>query len=178
MVYRKFNLSKDELYELYVIKKLTQDEIAKIANVSRRTVGLWLDRYGIKKRPRNGVILKVNSLKLPKEEWKYIYLAGIIDGEGTIKVRQDKQHRHHLVLQVGNTCFELIKWLQDNFGGYIYERIPKKRTWSKYWVWELHGVLDVSILLSKIIPYLIVKKQKAEDLINLAEEIKKRYIFE
>lgn len=46
----KFNLSKQQVEELYIEKKLNTYEIATIAGVSPMVVRYWLDKLGVKKR--------------------------------------------------------------------------------------------------------------------------------
>lgn len=45
----KIEKSKEKLFHLYIEEKMTQDEIAEIYGVSRKTIGKWLRHYGIKK---------------------------------------------------------------------------------------------------------------------------------
>lgn len=46
----KFNITKDELFKLYVIERKSSYEIAKMFNVSEQTVLNWLKKYNIPRR--------------------------------------------------------------------------------------------------------------------------------
>ena len=62
------------------------------------------------------------------ENEKLAYLAGIIDGEGTIVIAKGKirkgriNHPYSLRLVVMNTDIRLIEWLKENFGGSIHTK--------------------------------------------------------
>lgn len=96
---------------------------------------------------------------------KIIYLAGIIDGEGYIGINKSKNYQgkplFKLRVVVCNTNTDLIKWLVDNFGGYI----TKKKTYSyKHKVsynWKVNCD-KAGDVLSLVLPYLIIKKRQAE----------------
>lgn len=45
----KIEKSKEKLFHLYIEEKMTQEEIAEIYGVSRKTIGKWLSHYEIKK---------------------------------------------------------------------------------------------------------------------------------
>ena len=94
------------------------------------------------------------------------YIAGIIDGDGCIKLSKNRKG-FVTVVQVSNSSIELIKWLKEKIGDfYIEVREPAKykdgynhkkirRTFS------INSKIDVKNLLSQIINYLIIKKEKA-----------------
>ena len=95
------------------------------------------------------------------------YLAGIIDGEGTIYIQHTQRGEYRLKLYVVNTYEPLIRWLQDNFDGLVYSRISKKNPhWKRKWEW-----MSNAEILPEIIDYLIVKKEQAK----LAIEFRKTF---
>lgn len=57
------NLSKDELYNLYINQMMTSEEIAKIYNCSSKTVRNWLNKYEIPVRSIS------DSVKLERSKW-------------------------------------------------------------------------------------------------------------
>ena len=96
------------------------------------------------------------------------YLAGIIDGEGTISVsrKKDKTMKRKMSLRpflsVANTNLELIQWMYEitGLGQMSKLRISKniKHTPFKRWtVWTRQAEQIVKLIL----PYLIVKKLQA-----------------
>ncbi len=93
------------------------------------------------------------------------YLAGIIDGEGTIRINRQRVKKHwnysyHLQMSCGMVCKEIIELLQKIFGGGIHEeRIVGYRP---IWRWSLTGRLQTYAILKLIRTYLIAKKEHAD----------------
>ena len=107
----------------------------------------------------NGEKMKVKLKekgKMPKDEWKYAYLAGMLDGEGTINLYSHREAfekmRPHLF--VTNNSKEVIDWLKENFGGILQKHGNGFR-------WGLWSVKDVLKILEKVSPYLIIKRSNA-----------------
>lgn len=106
---------------------------------------------------------------------KFIYLAGIIDGEGYLKSitnlklnkrRKSKDSYAEIRITVTNTSIELIQWLKHNFGGRYcasVNRHPEK--WKTVYTWTI-SKYKVASILPKIYPFLIVRKERAKELIN------------
>jgi len=101
------------------------------------------------------------------ENWtsnKLNYLAGIIDGEGSISIEiQSQSIRHNrkcdyysLRLLVVNTNLPLLNWIKSNFGGSIKSRksIPNRR---QCYTWNLCSH-SAAAVLEACEPYMIVKK--------------------
>lgn len=96
------------------------------------------------------------------------YLAGIIDGEGSIAIEIQAQSIRHnrkcdyysLRLLVINTNLPLLNWIVDHFGGTIRSRkpVPNRRQCYR---WNLfsHKANEV---LTACEPYMIVKKAHVE----------------
>jgi hypothetical protein len=92
------------------------------------------------------------------------WAAGIIDGEGHVKVERYKQSRG--IVRVDNTDMRILKKLEDYFGGKIYPNRRKNRPNSKMcWFWIIYG-RQVVPFLEGISPYLIGKKDQAETVIG------------
>ena len=95
---------------------------------------------------------------------KLSYLAGIIDGEGSISIEiQSQSFRHNrkcdyysLRLLVINTNLPLLNWIQENFGGTIRARkpVPNRRQCYR---WNLCSH-NAAAVLAACEPYMIVKK--------------------
>lgn len=94
------------------------------------------------------------------------YLAGLIDGEGSLEIQKRKKtgckrgHNYVARLRVCMTDKEIIEWLKDSFGGYIYERQGKGNC-KDSWSWTIH-YSNVKPILMKIRPYLKIKRKRAE----------------
>ena len=102
-----------------------------------------------------------NKITRSKGIRQLAYLAGVIDGEGTIGIYHNKKrNEYRLKVYVVNTDERLIRWLQDNFGGYVYSRVSVKNPhWKRKYEWHL---LDDELLLEKILKYLVVKQENAK----------------
>ena len=105
---------------------------------------------------------------------KFIYLAGIIDGEGTISIEKTSKNRplpfYFARLTITNTNKDLLNWITSNFEGKLF---PKKQYQSPgrslgaqpcfYW----HAFGDkMEYILSNILEFSIVKK---EHILNFLE---------
>lgn len=101
------------------------------------------------------------------------YIAGIIDGEGSIGFRKGKNQTIHLY--VSNTHMPLLDWLKNKCGGTIccyikiclmdcQENHFHKR--HRCWRWTVQGE-RAAIILQNILPYLIIKKQQTEKVLKL-----------
>jgi hypothetical protein len=105
------------------------------------------------------------------DKTKYVYLAGIVDGEGCLIISRSNRGsymNYYGRIHVKNTDYRLIQWLLDNFGGNVHESIPTdpKRhaiAYSWYFSGDAH---DKEVLLLALMPYLIVKKEQAKVLIE------------
>jgi hypothetical protein len=96
------------------------------------------------------------------------YLAGIIDGEGTIGIERQSPHEtcrkktyytHRLLIV--NTSNILKQWLQENFpcGKITYRKKIDGR--KPCYVWRLFGK-DAEDILQAIIPFIKIKRNQAE----------------
>ena len=94
------------------------------------------------------------------------YVAGIIDGEGSISLYPPCKGRRGLKIsvQVGNTNEWLIQWLRFIFGGYIYT-IPPRKNCKPVHSWSVSYQQALGVLQA-VYPYLRLKKPQAEIAIN------------
>ncbi len=110
-------------------------------------------------------ILVNSAIALPVgNSMAYQYLAGLIDGEGSIVVshnrtRKDGYARPNLRLTLGNTYKPIIDWLQKNFGGSVVtEKVKGNRKPS--WQWVVSGS-RASNILELVYPHLKIKFKQA-----------------
>jgi len=99
------------------------------------------------------------------------YLAGIIDGEGTICIVKNSGHAtgKTIRLSIANTSVELMKWIIKRFGG----KVARKENGfgrKPIFQWKVDSVLTIRDFLQMTLPYLVVKKCKAETAIALCNE--------
>lgn len=93
------------------------------------------------------------------------YLAGFMDGEGSIRIHRGPQH-HTLVVSVGQNVRAPLELFKQRYGGAIVYRKPsivaatgQPRRGS--WDWRMAGPQCV-LMLKDLLPFLIVKRGEAE----------------
>jgi len=111
---------------------------------------------------------------------KFIYLAGFLDGEGSITgwcaKEQKKRGVYNLKIYTTSTNKEVTEWIKSNFGGLIYvNRSPSRKPhWKTSYIWCIERP-KTKEFLEQILPYLIIKKKQAEVALKLRETFSKRY---
>jgi len=111
------------------------------------------------------VRMKANQ-KLNLSETDKAYIAGLIDGEGTIRISHDKKYRgsYWPRVSIANSNENLLKWVKTKIGlGYISKKKGKPH---EYWC---EGY-NVKPLLDAILPYLKVKRKHAELALKFLEK--------
>jgi hypothetical protein len=112
---------------------------------------------------------------------KFIYLAGIVDGEGHITIARHKTDKYwksdgtiglrkktnvmyQNVLGVRNTDLRLMDWLKETFGGNYYKDNRKTRPekWKISYCWHSTSNEKTELILLGILPYLILKREQAK----------------
>ena len=117
------------------------------------------------------------------------YVAGIIDGEGSIEYTQRQRIRHdrpgkpvHKVwsirLEVPQVDGRLIDYLMTTTdeGVRDMKHYPKNETWQDQHRWRV-GYRGVYRVLKQVHEYLIVKKEKSEMVINHYDKIFSKKVF-
>jgi len=90
------------------------------------------------------------------------YVAGIIDGEGSIYIARETQRNnttYRLMVSVCNTYFDVMYSLYEGFGGSFYEDSKKRKKTLYYW--RLSGK-KAAEFIKLILPYLRIKQHQAE----------------
>lgn len=103
------------------------------------------------------------------------YLAGIIDGEGSIYIGNFSSNKktgtphYQTNIEVTNTDENLIKWLLDNFGGrsnkYTKKQSPANSRKPIY-RWIVSGEL-LTELCHILLPFLVIKREQCEIMIKM-----------
>ena len=97
----------------------------------------------------------------------YAWLAGFVDGEGTLyianKFNKSGDNRYDLQLRIANTCLETMVYISkqtdrklDSYIGHLKHPIAKPCYSIR---WFNHNALNI---INKIEPYLITKKRQAQ----------------
>lgn len=120
----------------------------------------------------------MNRYKYERKEYsiaQIAYLAGIIDGEGSIYIGNFSSNPKtgapyfQTNIQVTNTEKRLIDWLFASFGGLISKRTPRqtpKNSTKQAWTWTASGE-RVTHLCELILPYLTIKTRQAEIMLEM-----------
>lgn len=111
-------------------------------------------------------------------ETELAWLAGFIDGEGSIVLSSHKPNPRKrqvsqlwvMRLTVTNSYQESIMLIQSWFGGSVEKRKRAKPHHKQTWKWECSGK-RARFVLEKIKPYLIVKKSQCELALKYAETL-------
>ena len=100
------------------------------------------------------------------------WLAGIFDGEGCISIGNGKARPNAVMLRVvlrsrDKFVIELVQYIA---GGRLQYR-PVQKSWrpncSDQWEWCLSRKAEVKVLLDELTPYLVLKKDKALEAIEV-----------
>lgn len=103
------------------------------------------------------------------------YLAGLVDGEGTITAYYDsKSHSYKCDFQIYNTNLELMVWLKRRFGGDFYPLNRKKQGNHKQCYSWKPSRENISPLLRLMLPNLVVKKTQAKLLLEFRKTLRKK----
>ena len=113
------------------------------------------------------------SYLVPKlNKWEWAYIAGIVDGEGWIGFAHEKKDNYYRpCIVISNTNKEVIDWInlktnnpekfvrveQTKYKGKICK--PIYRSWFR----TREAVVKI---LEHLLPFLIIKKDKAKDMIK------------
>lgn len=105
-------------------------------------------------------------------ETELAYIAGIIDGEGYLgmsknrtKKQRQKSPKYQTEICVVNTNYALIEWLQIRIGGLINTRKKYDEAWKVAYRWRIQES-NHSEFLQAIYPYLVIKRQQAQLIIE------------
>ena len=86
---------------------------------------------------------------------KFIYMAGLIDGEGTVGITKDSGKFRIPYISVSTTTPEIASWLKENFGGIVCNQKVYKAHHKQSYSWRLRNIPQVFALLEQILPYML-----------------------
>lgn len=89
------------------------------------------------------------------------YLAGLIDGEGTITLtRKNKDAYRRIGVTISNTEYPILKWVLKNVGvGEITNKKSYDSKWTPSYSYQIYSQQALDIL-KQILPYLQSYKKK------------------
>jgi hypothetical protein len=116
--------------------------------------------------------LKISDLELGR-------LVGMIDGEGSIYIKEDKRDRmFYLEMHVSSSDRNVLQHMKDVTGiGSVYKAIDKTRPsyCKELYRWQIGSEVEIRVLLQAIKDHLIIKKRQAELILKLLDYKLKLY---
>jgi hypothetical protein len=152
-------------------------DAARVVKMSFHSLRKRAKQMGISVRIGHVKTIAPMTLNIPTRESELGYLAAIIDGEGTISLHRGK--RDQVFVTVANTDLALIDWL-DAIGGRVRRLKPVRLTNNlgfrkPAYVWAIVARLEVEALLRAVEPFMIIKRQKAQDALARLASFKQEY---
>jgi hypothetical protein len=100
-------------------------------------------------------------------ETEKAYIAGIMDGEGSILFSHRKNGAVYVAIQIANTDMRMIKFLQDKIPYMTMHIVHRERKEHKecYQLY-IRRQRAVVYFLHLLLPYLVSKKDKASSVLN------------
>lgn len=98
---------------------------------------------------------------IPLVELEKAYVAGIVDGEGTVTLM--KHHKNETPIpyvSVANNNLQLLQWIKHRCGGLIASKKKYQPHHGDSYVWSVRHDRALRFL-KEIVKYLIVKKPQA-----------------
>lgn len=92
------------------------------------------------------------------------YVAGLIDGEGCIGIQKNSKHDlYYTEVTIGMTskALPILMEMKSTFGGGIQKKRDKTDRWEEAHNWRIGGEGAASFL-TKILPFLMLKRRQAE----------------
>ncbi len=105
-------------------------------------------------------------MKDPEEKEIMAYVAGLIDGDGHIGIRVGPRGKISPLIQLHNSIKQMPLYLNTLFGGTVAFDKPKKEGNKVIWKWMLQGQEGCLNFLSKVMHFLVLKKDSANHLME------------
>jgi DNA-binding CsgD family transcriptional regulator len=166
--------TKDEVERLRgLLKSHSLSEIARILGRTKSSVAMKVWELGLATEHYNG-LRNASSINTNLPEWVKGYIAGLLDGEGTVtinetKVRMGKKRERYLslrpLIKIANTDREVLEWVARQVGGFRFAtRNGRESKHGKRLVYDivLKKQKDILVFLEMLLPYLIIKRRQAE----------------
>lgn len=146
--------------------KLDYHQIAKILGRVYGSINARRIKLSLPKKISGGNMREPICNKNVKKV-ECIYLAGLFDGEGSVTIK-NKEGKLSSRWAIGMKEKELMEYLKKIWNcGINYQRTDG----LVYWSVNTHK--DLEILLPQVIPYMKIKKNKSEELLNVIRNHKR-----
>lgn len=104
-----------------------------------------------------------------KEEIEMAYIAGILDGDGSFSILKGPTS-YHPCIQLSNAFKEMSEYLFDKFEGSKRIKKPQQPHHKPLYVWSVRGLGSAKNVLNKVLPYLVLKKERAKFMMDFIEK--------
>lgn len=105
-------------------------------------------------------------MKDPEEKEIMAYIAGLIDGDGHIGIKVGPRGKLSPLIQLHNSIRQMPLYLNTLFGGTVALEKPKKEGNRFVWRWMLQGQEGCKNFLNKVMSFLVLKKDSANNLME------------
>lgn len=157
---------KEEVLEQYR-KGVPLQELCAAFGVSKVLLHRMLRTWEV--RP-TGRMPRGQALTIPTDPAILGYIAGILDGEGSVTIVHQKcRMQPNVMISIASTTAELHEWLCATLGGRSFERRINHLGTKPVWYWQIGASRDVQALLQAILPYMIIKRAKAQEALSIIE---------
>jgi len=163
----------EEIVRRYRDEGIGSTLLAREYSVSKGTIQNILRAHGFIRRTRGGHH-SIKTINVPTNLSIIGYLAGLVDGEGSIVREHLRGNLRHsgVRLCITNSCPELLQWLKNEIGGNVQWRERSSPLSQKpCGVWRVGGYMDTYLLLKIILPWLRIPKkiEQAKEAITFLE---------
>lgn len=164
-----------DLEQWYVDDHLSTYKIGDRLGVSNGVVIEALEKAGISLRPV-GYQIENPTVNTPFEAGEAAYLAGLVDGEGHLKIKEGEYIKGGMQLKLWVKMGDeaAIRRLAEEFGGDV--RHEPRDGDADMWKWNVARVLDIRLVLTAIRPFLRFKAELADDLLSHIEANYEEYL--
>jgi hypothetical protein len=102
------------------------------------------------------------------------YVAGIVDGEGCIRVKRTQAYRcqgrktlgYHASIQVKMVDESAIRFVAEILGGWVFRQKPSAAQGRPLWTWQMSDAA-AEAALRRLLPFLRVKRAQTENVLEL-----------
>lgn len=106
-------------------------------------------------------------------ETERAYIAGIVDGEGSVSMclRNTKPKHYDVKVSISNSSKQLIDYLKNLFPLFniFTQKDKRNKNWKRRYELYSSSLKNIKIFLESILPFLIVKKEQARLLLEYIE---------
>jgi hypothetical protein len=162
-------ISLERFKDLYYERGWSTHSIAESVSLSKSTVWRYMKRHSLKRR--------LSRYRLSFDQFSQLdlaYFAGLFDGEGNITVTIGRGRILRVEISLVNTDKRVLRWRRFFTHNTLRHNMGFNHNSTAY-VLYTHNFKDAHALLCAILPYLKLKRRRAELMIKLCESRMNRF---